>query len=157
MSTDRIEAVLAAWTCAGPVPRWHYQMQATLRRTWPTLAGALDRLAARPDIPATGLRVTREEWGWTTPGYGPSAIERQCQNEEMARYEVGRRPGGRLLVRREVTDWTVVDEVTHVGDNQSTCPCESCLDYEAVNDHLEVVREVEREATEQTVVDGEAT
>lgn len=41
-----MEAVLAAWTSAGPVPNYHRKFQDELRVNWPTLASALDRLAA---------------------------------------------------------------------------------------------------------------
>lgn len=41
-----IEAVLKAWTDPGPVPGYHRDMQQELLRRWPTLALALDELAA---------------------------------------------------------------------------------------------------------------
>jgi hypothetical protein len=40
------EDVLAAWTNPGPHPPTHWKAQADLRRDWPVLAQALDRLAA---------------------------------------------------------------------------------------------------------------
>lgn len=41
-----------AWTDPGPVPKYHRQMQATLRSKWPVLAGALDMAASkRPPQP----------------------------------------------------------------------------------------------------------
>lgn len=41
-----VEAVLKAWTDPGPVPEHHRTMQQALLREWPTLANALDELAA---------------------------------------------------------------------------------------------------------------
>lgn len=40
-------AVLDAWTDPGPMPRYHREMQAKLRREWPVLARALDAATAR--------------------------------------------------------------------------------------------------------------
>jgi len=42
-------AVLAAWANPGANSAYHRKMQAELRRAWPVLAGALDRLAAGED------------------------------------------------------------------------------------------------------------
>lgn len=41
-----VEAVLKTWTDPGPVPEHHRTMQQGLGRAWPTLANALDELAA---------------------------------------------------------------------------------------------------------------
>lgn len=40
-----VRAVIKAWTDAGPHPLHHREYQRELRREWPTLAKALDRLA----------------------------------------------------------------------------------------------------------------
>ena len=40
-----VQAVVAAWTNPGINPPYHRRAQAKLRREWPTLARALDRLA----------------------------------------------------------------------------------------------------------------
>jgi hypothetical protein len=37
-----LDRIVRAWTDEGPQPKYHRQMQAALRRTWPTLAAALD-------------------------------------------------------------------------------------------------------------------
>lgn len=44
-SADRLEAIMKAWTDAGAVPDYHEHMKNKLRRDWPALAEALDKLA----------------------------------------------------------------------------------------------------------------
>jgi len=39
-----VAAVIKAWTDEGPYPLYHREHQRELRREWPTLAKALDRL-----------------------------------------------------------------------------------------------------------------
>lgn len=39
-----VRAVIEAWTNEGPYPAYHREHQRELRREWPTLAKALDRL-----------------------------------------------------------------------------------------------------------------
>ena len=39
-----LQAVVAAWRDAGPVPGYHARKQTELRRTWPVLGRALDAL-----------------------------------------------------------------------------------------------------------------
>jgi hypothetical protein len=62
----------------------------------------------RPDVPAAGLRVTREEWGWDLGDLDPSFAV-STGSEAYARHEVGRFPRERRLMHRGVTTWTVVD------------------------------------------------
>lgn len=40
-----IKEIDNAWNNPGPVPSYHYAMQNKLRREWPTLANALDKLS----------------------------------------------------------------------------------------------------------------
>lgn len=42
-----LEAILAAWNEPGPVPAYHEQHKAWVRRYWPTLAHALDAATLR--------------------------------------------------------------------------------------------------------------
>lgn len=42
---ESVADVVAAWTVQGPAPDLHRSMQARLRREWPILARALDKLA----------------------------------------------------------------------------------------------------------------
>lgn len=54
-----VQAVVRAWTAYGPRPDVHRAAMAQLRRDWPVLAGALDRLAgAPPEDPRVLLRAT---------------------------------------------------------------------------------------------------
>lgn len=54
-----VQAVVRAWTVYGRRPDVHRQAMAQLRRDWPVLAGALDRLAgAPPEDPRVLLRAT---------------------------------------------------------------------------------------------------
>jgi hypothetical protein len=46
--SDRVRAVIAAWTVPGPVPDYHRRMQNKLRQGWPALANALDALCYAP-------------------------------------------------------------------------------------------------------------
>jgi hypothetical protein len=48
VSEPEVRRVIAAWTSPGPVPEYHAQWVERLRREWPTLANALDALAASP-------------------------------------------------------------------------------------------------------------
>ncbi|GEB46920.1 hypothetical protein MTE01_28650 [Microbacterium testaceum] len=41
-----LDAIVAAWQDAGPVPSAHARAKYRLRRSWPTLANALDRAAS---------------------------------------------------------------------------------------------------------------
>lgn len=43
VAAEYIEAVDNAWNDAGPVPEFHEAQKAKLRRSWPTLADALDK------------------------------------------------------------------------------------------------------------------
>ena len=52
MNAD-VEAVVRAWTEAGPRPDLHRRAQRRLRKDWPTLAAAIERLAAREFTPDT--------------------------------------------------------------------------------------------------------
>ena len=45
--SESVRAVLNAWTDPGPVPRFHEEWQDRLRRHWPTLADALDRMSGQ--------------------------------------------------------------------------------------------------------------
>lgn len=40
----KLEEVSSAWNDPGPAPGYHRKMQAKLRKEWPVLAAALDRL-----------------------------------------------------------------------------------------------------------------
>lgn len=51
-----VERVLKAWTDPGPVPAYHRVAQDALRRDWPTLAAALDALAAASPDPESETR-----------------------------------------------------------------------------------------------------
>lgn len=46
VAADRLKAIHSAWTDAGPVPDYHEHMKYKLRRDWPALAEALDKLEA---------------------------------------------------------------------------------------------------------------
>lgn len=41
-----VEAVIRAWTNAGPFPCWHFEAVDDVRRSMPVLAEALDRLVS---------------------------------------------------------------------------------------------------------------
>lgn len=58
--TDAVDDVLAAWLDAGPAPSYHRAAQAKLRREWPTLARAIERLAA--DSATAGSRRQQAEY-----------------------------------------------------------------------------------------------
>jgi hypothetical protein len=66
-----------AWVDPGPAPVLHRAHQVRLRREWPALAQALDRLAAPERVPSVVATV------WTTSGLNNTGAPPEYRNPNL--------------------------------------------------------------------------
>lgn len=68
-----VEAVIQAWTDAGPNPTWHHRMQQILKVQMPVLTRALDRLVVEQkagELNGNGSNESEDRSGLSGPAMG---------------------------------------------------------------------------------------